>query len=48
MEMKRKDAIKEHSNAYKVGGLRLETLRRVSKSFATEHSVKYSTVHVIE
>ena len=42
---KRKDA-KEHSTAYKVGGLGLETLRRVSKNFATELSVKYSTVHV--
>ena len=45
--MKRKDA-KEHSTAYKVGGLGLETLRRVSKNFPTELSVKYSTVHVIE
>ena len=34
--MKRKYP-KEHSTAYKVGGLGLETLR-----------VKYSTVHVIE
>ena len=31
-EMKRKDA-KEHSTAYKVGGLGLETLWRVSKNF---------------
>ena len=45
--MKRKDA-KEHSTAYKVGGLGLETLWRVSKNFSTELSVKYSTVHVIE
>ena len=45
--MKRKDA-KEHSTAYKVGGLGLETLRRVSKNFPTELSVKYSTVNVIE
>ena len=45
--MKHKDA-KEHSTTYKVGGLGLETLRRVSKNFPTELSVKYSTVHVIE
>ena len=45
--MKRKDA-KEHSTAYKVGSLGLETLQRVSKNFLTELSVKYSTVHVIE
>ena len=44
--MKRKDA-KEHSAAYKVGCLGLETLRRVSKNFPTELSVKYSTVHVL-
>ena len=44
--MKRKDA-KEHSTAYKVGGLGLETLWRVSKNFPTELSVKYSTVHVL-
>ena len=42
--MKRKDA-KKHSTAQKVGGLGLETLRRVSKNFPTELSVKYSTVH---
>ena len=35
--MKRKDA-KEHSTAYKVGGLGLETLWRVSKNFLTELS----------
>ena len=45
--MKRKDT-KEHSTAYKVGGLGLETLRQVSKNFPTELSVKYSTVQVIE
>ena len=45
--MKRKDA-KEHSTDYKVGSLGVETLRRVSKNFLTELSVKYSTVHVIE
>ena len=45
--MKRKEA-KEHSTAYKVGSLGLETLRRVSKSFSTELSVKYGTVHAIE
>ena len=45
--MKRKNE-KEHSTGYKVGGLGLETLRRVSKSFPTELSEKYSTVHVIE
>ena len=39
--MKRKDA-KEHSTAYKVGGLGLKTLRRVSKNFPTELSVKYT------
>ena len=44
--MKRKDA-KEHSTTYKVGGLGLETLWRVSKNFPTELSVKYSTVHVL-
>ena len=44
--MKRNDA-KEHSTTYKVGGLGLETLRRVSENFATELSVKYSTVHVV-
>ena len=44
--MKRKDA-KEHSTPYKVGGLGLETLRRVSKNFPTELSVKYGTVHVL-
>ena len=43
--MKRKDA-KEHSTAYKVGGLGLETVRRAS-IFPTELSVKYSTVHVL-
>ena len=45
-EMKRKD-VKEHSTTYKVGGLGMETLRRVSKNFPTELSVKYSTVHVL-
>ena len=45
--MKCKDA-KEHSTDDKVGSLGLETLRRVSKNFPTELSVKYSTVHVIE
>ena len=45
--MKREDA-KEHSTDYKVGSLRLETLRRVSKNFPTELSVKCSTVHAIE
>ena len=45
--MKRKDA-KEHSTAYKVGGLGLETLWRVSKNFPTELSVKNNlTVHVL-
>ena len=44
--MKRKDA-KEHSTTYKVGGLGLETVWRVSKNFPTELSVKYSTVHVL-
>ena len=45
--MKREDD-REHSTTYKVEGLGLETLRRVSKNFPTELSVKYSTVHVIE
>ena len=44
--MKRNDA-KEHSTANKVEGLGLETLRRGSKNFPTELSVKYSTVHVL-
>ena len=38
---------KEHTTAYKVGGLGLEILRGVSKNFPTELSVKYSTVHVL-
>ena len=45
--MKGKDA-KEHSTAYKVGGLGLKTLRRVCNNFPMELSVKCSTVHVIE
>ena len=44
--MKRKDA-KEHSTAYRMGDLGLKTLRRVSKNFPSELSVKYSTVHVL-
>ena len=43
--MKRKDA-KEHSTAYKVGGLGMEILWLVSKNFPTELSVKYSTIRV--
>ena len=45
LEMKCKDT-KEHSTALKVGGIGLETLRQVSKNFATELFVKYSTVLV--
>ena len=35
----KRTGVKEHSTAYKVGGLGLKTLRRVSKNFPTELSV---------
>ena len=38
---------RKENTLYKVGCLGLETLRRSSKNFPTEVSVKYSTVHVL-